>query len=66
MACKVIGTRQTQAQKSYDDAFGEFASGRGNVIRQAEMLKELEIKPRKHLPSEMVEALENETPEIAL
>ena len=63
---KTVGTRLTQAQKSYDDAFGKFASGRGNVIRQAEMLKELGIKPGKHLPAEMLEALENDTPETLL
>lgn len=49
---KTLGLRLTQAQKSYDDACTRFYSGRGNVIRQAEMLKELGIKPGKNLPAE--------------
>jgi DNA recombination protein RmuC len=50
-----IGDRLRQAQKSYDDAFGKFTGGRGNVIRQAQMLKDLGIKPTKSLPNTMIE-----------
>lgn len=52
---KNLGTRLDQARKSYDDACGKFYSGKGNVIRQAEMLKELGVKPAKSLPSELIE-----------
>jgi DNA recombination protein RmuC len=56
-----IGDRLKQAQKSYDDAFGKFTSGRGNVIRQALMLKKLGVKPTKSLPPSLIElALEEE------
>jgi DNA recombination protein RmuC len=44
-----IGDRLKQTQKSYDDAFGKFKGGKGNLIRQAEMLKELGVKPTKSL-----------------
>jgi DNA recombination protein RmuC len=50
-----IGDRLKQTQKSYDDAFGKFTGGRGNVIRQAEMLKELGVKPTKSLSPMIVE-----------
>jgi DNA recombination protein RmuC len=50
-----IGERLKQTQKSYDDAFGKFTGGRGNVIRQAEMLKEMGIKPTKSLSPTIVE-----------
>jgi DNA recombination protein RmuC len=50
-----LGDRLKQAQKSYDDAFGKFANGRGNVIRQAEMLKNMGVNPSKSLPANIVE-----------
>ncbi len=52
---KGLGARLNQAQRSYDDACGKFYSGKGNVIRQAEMLRELGIKPGKSLPAELVD-----------
>jgi len=52
---KNVGNRLEQAKNSYDEALGKLSSGRGNLIRQAELLKELGIKPGKSLPAEMVE-----------
>ncbi|HJV25212.1 MAG TPA: DNA recombination protein RmuC [Aromatoleum sp.] len=51
-----LGGRLEQAQKAYHAAHNKLASGRGNVIRQAEMLKQLGVKPTKGLPAAMVEA----------
>ena len=50
-----LGTRLSQAQKDYDGAINKLSTGKGNVIRQAEMLKKLGVKPNKPLPSPMVE-----------
>ncbi len=50
-----LGERLTQAKESYDSAYGKFSRGRGNVIRQAEMLKDLGVKPSKSLPQTLVE-----------
>jgi DNA recombination protein RmuC len=50
-----LGTRLNQAQKDYDGAINKLSTGRGNVIRQAEMLKKLGVKPSKTLPAPMVE-----------
>jgi DNA recombination protein RmuC len=50
-----VGTRLKQAQKDYDAAHSKLTGGRGNVIRQAEMLKDLGIKPSKALPAALVE-----------
>lgn len=36
-----LGNRLKQAQKEYDSAHGKLVGGRGNVIRQAEMLKHM-------------------------
>ena len=51
-----LGVKLQQAQKAYDGAYNKFASGRGNVIRQAEMLKELGVKPTKLLSQKLVNA----------
>jgi DNA recombination protein RmuC len=45
-----VGKRLQQAQKSYDDAFGKFTAGQGNVIAQAQKLKSLGINTNKSLP----------------
>lgn len=55
-----VGNRLKQAQKEYDTAYGKFATGRGNVIRQAEMLRELGVKPAKILPSDIVDTAAEE------
>ena len=51
-----LGTRLQQAQKAYDGAYSKFTGGRGNVIRQAEMLKELGVKPSRQLPQKALDA----------
>jgi DNA recombination protein RmuC len=48
---ETVGNRLSQAQKAYDLAHGKLAGGRGNVIRQAEMLRDLGVKPTKSLPA---------------
>ncbi|MFH1097224.1 MAG: DNA recombination protein RmuC [Candidatus Desantisbacteria bacterium] len=49
-----VGERIQQAQNSYNDARKKFNEGSGNVIRQAEMLKSLGVKPSKTLPAQWV------------
>ena len=46
-----VGKNIDRTQKSYDKAFIQLKDGNGNLIRQAEMLKELGIKPQKELPN---------------
>lgn len=55
-----LGTKLQQAQKAYDGAYNKFTGGRGNVIRQAEMLKELGVKPVKHLPQNLIDSAMDE------
>lgn len=50
-----VGEKLNQAKDSYDEARKKLAFGRGNLIRQAEMLKELGVNPTKALPAEIVE-----------
>ncbi|MBL8483698.1 MAG: DNA recombination protein RmuC [Rhodocyclaceae bacterium] len=46
-----VGERLKQAQDSYNDARDKLATRRGNVIRQAEMLKDLGIRPARAMPA---------------
>ncbi|MDO9011059.1 MAG: DNA recombination protein RmuC [Gallionella sp.] len=55
-----LGDRLNQARDVYDKAYGKFTSGRGNVIRQAEMLKSLGVKPGKQLPQKLTDAVLDE------
>lgn len=48
-----VGERLDQAQQSYYDARRKLSEGPGNVIRQAEMLRELGVKPTKALPPKL-------------
>ena len=49
-----IGKSLQQASDAYGDAFKKLTTQRGNVIRQAELLKQLGIKPTKSLPPALV------------
>ncbi|BET57742.1 DNA recombination protein RmuC [Geobacter sp. 60473] len=59
---KGVGNRIKQAQTEYDKAYGKFVDGRGNVIRQAEMLKGLGVKPSKSMPVDVLDVAIEETP----
>lgn len=49
-----VGKNIDRTQKSYDKAFLQLKEGNGNLIRQAEMLKELGIKSQKELPNNRI------------
>ena len=46
-----VGKNLEQAQIAYTSAFDKLSKNKGNVIRQAEMLVELGVKPTKALPA---------------
>lgn len=50
-----VGKSLNDARDSYDEAVKKLASGKGNAIRQAEMLRKLGVKPTKNLPAGLVE-----------
>jgi len=63
-----VGEQLDRARKSYDDARGQLSEGRGNVVRQIEMLRELGAKSSKQIsedwagaPSDPEEAPEAQT-----
>ena len=51
-----VGAKLRDAQSAYDDAEKKLSTGRGNVIRQAEMLKGLGVKATRTLASSLVDA----------
>jgi DNA recombination protein RmuC len=59
-----MGKRLEQAQASYAGALAKLHTGPGNVIRQAEMLKALGVKPTKQLPQGLVELAQQEALEL--
>ncbi|BEI40186.1 MULTISPECIES: DNA recombination protein RmuC [unclassified Polynucleobacter] len=49
-----IGKRLEQAQSSYHDAFNKLKTGKGNLIKAAEKVKELGVKPNKMIASNLL------------
>ncbi|MDD2408949.1 MAG: DNA recombination protein RmuC, partial [Tepidiphilus sp.] len=47
---QALGQRLEQARSEYDKAMGKLATGKGNLLRRAESLRELGVKPGKNLP----------------
>ncbi|WP_353123526.1 DNA recombination protein RmuC [Dysgonomonas capnocytophagoides] len=45
-----VGKNMERTQRSYDKALMQLRDGNGNLIRQAEMLKDLGVKSQKDLP----------------
>ncbi|MFT6348361.1 MAG: DNA recombination protein RmuC [Psychromonas sp.] len=50
-----VGSQLNKAQNSYDRALKQFSQGRGNLIQQAEQLKEMGVTVTKPLPENLVE-----------
>ena len=55
-----VGQRLEQAQISYSDAVGQLKTGRGNLIRTAENVKKLGVKPNKSLPSKLTDVADDD------
>lgn len=50
-----VGDRLRLAREAFDDAQSKLSTGKGNLIRQAEMLRDLGVKPSKSLPATLVQ-----------
>jgi len=63
---KDVGYRLGQAQKSYDDAYGQLATGSGNLVGHVDKLSKLGARHAKQLDAALVDkaagdALENDS-----
>ncbi|MBN2870405.1 MAG: DNA recombination protein RmuC [Campylobacterales bacterium] len=56
-----IGEQIGRTQKSYDAAMNKLSTGKGNLIRRAEGMRKLGLKPKKALPASVTENEEDET-----
>jgi DNA recombination protein RmuC len=61
-----VGNRLNQAQISYDNAFKKLTTNKGNVIRQAEMLRDLGVKPTKSLAIDLLDRSTSEDDSVVL
>jgi len=50
-----VGERLRQAQQSYDSAFSQLSTGAGNLLRQADQLRELGARHTKQIDRELLE-----------
>lgn len=50
-----IGTHIERTQKSYDDAMKQLKTGSGNLIGQAQKLRELKVDAKKEIPQSLIE-----------
>lgn len=55
-----IGEQIGRTQKSYEGAMNKLSTGKGNLIRRAEGMRKLGLKPKKQLPSSITENEEDE------
>ncbi len=61
-----VGERLHQAQLSYDDAFSQLSTGRGNLIRQTEMLKDLGARHSKQLDARLTGQADSQAPALTV
>lgn len=57
-----IGDTLKGASAAYENALGQLSEGKGNVIRQAEMLKGLGITPKKKISPRLLDKSEDSSP----
>ena len=50
-----IGNKLKQTQKSYELSMNKLSSGKGNLVKKAQNLKELGVKTKKSLPDNLLE-----------
>ncbi len=50
-----LGARIEQTRNAYDAAFDKLTRGRGNLVRQVEMLRSLGVQPTKRLPRQLTQ-----------
>ena len=49
-----IGDRVDALQKDYQKAVGQFKDGPGNIVRQAEQLRDMSLSPKKRIAAKLL------------
>jgi DNA recombination protein RmuC len=55
-----IGDSIARTQKSYEGAMNKLSTGKGNLIRRAEGMRKLGLKPKKALPESLIDTITDE------
>ena len=63
---ELIGDSLRRTDKHYGEAMKKLADGRGNLIRQVEMLKDLGLRTNKSIPRNLLERADVDQTELAL
>jgi DNA recombination protein RmuC len=63
---EAVGKSLRGADQSYSNAMKKLTEGRGNLVRQVEMLKELRVPTVKSLPRNLLDAAGVEEAGLAL
>ena len=63
---EAVGKSLRGADQSYSSAMKKLSEGRGNLIRQVELLKQLGIRTSKQMPRGLLDAAGDEEPGLAL
>jgi DNA recombination protein RmuC len=63
---EAVGKSLRAADASYSNAMKKLSEGRGNLVRQVELLKQLGIRTSKSLPPNLLDAASADEPELSL
>lgn len=63
---EVLGDSLRRSGQTYDSAMKKLADGRGNLIRQVEMLKKLGLRTTKSIPKKLLDRADVDQAELAL
>ena len=63
---EAVGKSLRGAEASYSNAMKKLSEGRGNLVRQVELLKQLGIRTSKQIPRGLLDAAGEEEPGLAL
>ncbi|MGA7241960.1 MAG: DNA recombination protein RmuC [Terracidiphilus sp.] len=62
----LIGDSLRKTDKHYEEAMKKLSEGRGNLVRQVQMLKELGIRTNKSIPKHLLDRADVDQTELAL
>lgn len=54
-----IGKKMNEAKSDYEEAMKKLSTGRGNIVRRIESLKDLGVKSKKNIPDSLIERSKN-------
>lgn len=59
-----VGDNISRSQKSYEQAMGQLTDGKGNLVSQAQKLKDLGAKAKKSIPTSLLDSFDDEQEQL--